>query len=184
MEKDFILKNISKKMIQNLKYAFLFLFLASNMFAAEFAPDFTLSDLNGNKVSLSSQKGNVVFLDFWATWCPPCRASIPEVEKTFEKYKGKNVVFYGINLENDANAVKNFVQKMGIKYTVLVDDNKVGREYGVQGIPAFYIIDQEGKIAERYVGFQNRMSKEWAKKIDDLLVTSSKVANKNQKKKK
>lgn len=146
------------------------------------APDFTLSDLNGNKVTLSSQKGKVVFLDFWATWCPPCRASIPEVEKLYEKYESKNVAFFGVNVENDPSAVKDFVAKKGIKYTVLLGDDKVSRAYEIHGIPTFYIIDQKGNIAENDVGFDRSLSDKWANKIDALLALSPQKPKSSRKK--
>ena len=144
------------------------------------APDFTLTDLSGNKVSLSSQKGKVVFLDFWATWCPPCRASIPEVERLYEKYNGKNVAFFGVNVENDPAAVKDFVQRKGIQYTVLLGDEKVSRAYGIQGIPTFYIIDQQGNIAGHDIGFDRSLGEKWSNKINTLLTPVPQKLNKSQ----
>jgi len=143
------------------------------------APDFTLTDLNGNKVSLSSQKGKVVFLDFWASWCPPCRASIPEVEKLYEQYTGRNVVFYGINVENDPGTARDFVAKKGMKYTVLLGDDKVGKDYEIRGIPTFYIIDQKGNIASHYVGFDASLRDEWTNKINSMLSPSPRKKSKS-----
>jgi thiol-disulfide isomerase/thioredoxin len=148
------------------------------------APDFTLTDLSGNKVTLSSQKGKVVFLDFWASWCPPCRASIPEVEKLYEKFGGQNVAVFGVNVENDPEAAREFVQKKGIKYPVLLGDDKVSRAYEIRGIPAFYIIDQGGNIAEHYIGFERSLGDKWADKINVLLSTGLRQTSKNQTKKK
>ncbi|OGS11580.1 MAG: hypothetical protein A2386_03920 [Elusimicrobia bacterium RIFOXYB1_FULL_48_9] len=97
--------------------------LASFAFAENIkAPDFTLLDVNGKKVTLSEARGKVVFIDFWASWCPPCRASIPAVEKLYDKYKGKDVEFYGINLEGNTPAIRKFIEKNSMKYTVLFDD--------------------------------------------------------------
>ena len=147
------------------------------------APDFSLTDLSGNKVSLSSQKGKVVFLDFWASWCPPCRASIPEVERLYEKFGGKNVAFYGVNVENDPGAAREFAQKKGLKYTVLLGDEKVSRDYEIRGIPAFFIIDQKGNIAENDIGFDRSLGAKWADKINSLLSSVPQKTNSQTKKK-
>ena len=148
------------------------------------APDFTLTDLNGNKTTLSAQKGKVVFLDFWATWCPPCRASIPEVERLYEKFSGKNVAFFGINVESDPAAVRDFVAKKGIKYTVLLGDDKVSKVYEIQGIPTFYIIDQSGNIADHYIGFDRSLGVKWENKINALLASGPQQISGPQTKKK
>ncbi len=144
------------------------------------APDFNLSDLNGVKTTLSSQKGKVVFLDFWASWCPPCRASIPEVEKLYEKYKGRNIAFFGINVENDADAAKKFATKQGFQYPILIGDNKVSNDYEIRGIPAFYIIDQQGDIAGHYVGYSYGTADDWMGKIDTLLAAAPKSPGKKK----
>jgi len=161
-----------------LKSILILSFLSISAYAAKPAPDFTLSDINGTKTTLSAQKGKVVFIDFWASWCPPCRASIPKVEKLYEKYKGANVVFYGINVENDSNAAKKFAVKQGIQYTVLIGDENVSKDYEINGIPAFYIIDQQGNIAEHYVGFSYGVDDQWADRIDALLLSSQKPVKK------
>jgi peroxiredoxin len=102
------------------------LIAASCVFAQEArkAPDFTLKDLDGDTVSLASQKGKVVFIDFWASWCPPCRESIPRVEALYQKLKNENVAFLGINLENDPRSTKKFAVTHDMQYTILIDDQK------------------------------------------------------------
>lgn len=135
-------------------------------------------------VTLSSLKGKVVFLDFWASWCPPCRNSIPHVESLYQKLKGEKVVFLGLNLENDAKSTKQFAQRQGMNYTILVADEKTPDAYGVRGIPAFFIIDPQGRIAKSYVGFQQGMEDAWERDIRGMLAkipSDKQPASKNPK---
>jgi thiol-disulfide isomerase/thioredoxin len=118
------------------------------------ASDFTLQDLNGKKVRLSDYKGRVVLLEFWATWCPPCRASIPGLEKIHVAYKDKGLVVLAVSLDEGGwDSVKSFVQKNGITYVVLKGDEDVSEKYQVRTIPLILILDKEGKISKRYLGY-------------------------------
>jgi Thiol-disulfide isomerase and thioredoxins len=150
--------------------SFAFLLAASFSFSAQKAVDFSLQDTNGNNVKLSDYKGKVVFLDFWASWCPPCRASIPAI-KEMHKIKGTNpdLVILGINSGENASTVSGFMRKNGMHYPVLYGTASVNKDYKITGIPAFFIIDKEGNIAKQYVGYANGMEKEWYKEIDALL---------------
>ena len=136
------------------------------------APDFTLKDLDNKEVTLSDYKGKVVFIDFWATWCPPCRMSIPAVEELYEKFKDEDVVVFGINMESDPDKVRSFAEENDMQYKILMRDQKVGRYYGVRGIPAFYIINQEGKVSDKYVGFDPSLKEIWIEKVQTLLDAS------------
>lgn len=153
-----------------LLFALLFV-LALNATAAtrKSAPDFRLKDVDGNEVVLSKLRGRVIFLDFWASWCGPCRNSIPSVEQLYQKFKSKKVLFYGINLENNPSRAKNFAKNSGINYKILNGDRKTTDSFGVRGIPAFFIIDKEGKIAASYVGFDPSLSSVWETEIKKLL---------------
>jgi cytochrome c biogenesis protein CcmG, thiol:disulfide interchange protein DsbE len=119
------------------------------------ATDFTLQELSGEKnVALSDMKGRVVVLEFWATWCPPCRASIPGIERLHEKYKDKGVVVLAVSMDDTGwDAVQSFVKENGIKYTVLKGNDNVAEKYQVRSIPMLMVIDKEGKIVKRYLGF-------------------------------
>ncbi len=120
------------------------------------APDFTLQDLNGKKVRLSDYKGKVVLLDFWATWCPPCRASIPGLEKIHKAYKDKGLVLLAISLDQgEWDSVKAFSAEYGITYTVLEGNEDVSDKYQVRTIPMLLVINKEGRISKRYLGFGN-----------------------------
>ncbi|BAL81120.1 peroxiredoxin family protein [Caldisericum exile] len=137
----------------------------------EVAPDFSWKDNNGNVIKLSDLKGKVVLLDFWATWCGPCRMTIPHVEAIYEKYKDKGVVVIGINLDTgDVSKVQQFINEQGMKYLVVTDPNsQVASLYGVNSIPRFFVIDKNGRIAKMLIGYDPNMEDVLSKEIDALL---------------
>ena len=116
------------------------------------APDFTLRDLKGNQVNLLDFRGQPVVLNFWATWCSPCRVEIPHLEALYTKYKDQGLVILGMNTETDYMKVKRFAEPR-ISYTVLLEGGTQAQEYDVSGIPCTYYIDREGIIQHRSVGF-------------------------------
>ena len=128
------------------------------------APEFTLADLDGNWVSLSELKGKVVLLNFWGTWCGPCRREIPAFIKLTEKYKKDGLEIVGITLTSGSpENIQSFSDKWGINYTLLTDiegnetqvvTSKYGKVTGKQinGIPTTFIIDRDGYIRQRYIG--------------------------------
>jgi thiol-disulfide isomerase/thioredoxin len=117
------------------------------------ASDFTLQDLNGKTVKLSDFKGKPVLIDFWATWCPPCRASIPGIEKLHKTYSGRGLVVLGVSLDQGGwDSVKSFAAEAGITYTVLKGTDDVASQYQVRTIPMLVIMNKEGKIVKRYLG--------------------------------
>lgn len=136
------------------------------------APDFVLKDLDGSAITLSKEKGKVVFLEFWASWCPPCRKSIPAVERLSRKFKDSNVVFLGINLESNTEKIKKFVKRNGMTYRVMLDTDDVAEKYGVSGVPSFFIINPKGEIIKSYSGFDPGMEDEWEKLISESVPAS------------
>jgi thiol-disulfide isomerase/thioredoxin len=125
------------------------------------APDFTLEDISGKSLSLSDVKGKVVIVDFWATWCGPCRMSIPELVDLQAKYKNKGLVVVGISVDDEKvskGELVAFKEKMRINYPILRANDKVyvdyfGRTSGFS-IPTLFVIDREGKVRNRLVGFE------------------------------
>ncbi len=119
--------------------------------------DFTLSDLSGKKVSLSSYKGKLVFLNFWATWCPPCRSEMPSMERLYQKLKGKGLVILAVDLQEDAQSVQKFVDEHKLSFQVLLDsDGRVGTTYGARSIPTTYLIGRDGSALGGTIG-----AREW-----------------------
>ncbi len=117
------------------------------------APNFTLVDTKGKKISLANYRGKVVIIDFWATWCPPCRRGIPDLIDIQKKYKD-DVSIIGISLDTDSKSeVPGFIKKFGINYPVVFGTGEVVHEYGdIQAIPTSFLIDQKGNIVDKHIG--------------------------------
>jgi len=130
------------------------------------APDFTLSDLDGESLTLSEFRGKVIILNFWATWCPPCRREIPDFIDLYRSYKDKGLIILGINLDaGDIRSVKRFSEEYGINYPVVIGNDSVTQDYGgIRAIPTTFIIDKKGDIREKYIGYQSRATFEKAVK--------------------
>jgi thiol-disulfide isomerase/thioredoxin len=117
------------------------------------AIDFKLKDLKGNDVSLSDFKGKKVFLNFWATWCPPCRKEMPEMEAYYQKIKDSDVVMLVVNLGENKSTVENFIKDNKYNFPVLLDtDNKAAVDYRIASIPTSFFIDKDGNIIFRHIG--------------------------------
>lgn len=118
------------------------------------APEFSLQDLSGKSVSLADLKGKVVFLNFWATWCPPCRTEMPSMEMLNEVFSGSDFVMLAVNIEKEGRtAVPPFLERNPHSFTVLLDlEEKVQRAYGVYRFPETFLIDKEGRVARHYIG--------------------------------
>jgi len=117
------------------------------------ASDFSLQDMSGKTVRLSDYKGKVVLLEFWATWCPPCRASVPGLEKLHKAYKDKGMVLLAVSMDDGGwDEVKSFMKESGITYTVLKGTEDVAMKYDVRSIPMMLVLNKEGRIARRYLG--------------------------------
>ncbi len=120
------------------------------------ATNFSLADLGGKRHKLSTQKGKVVMLDFWATWCGPCRIQMPAVDRLYQEFKSKGLVVYAVNQGESAAKADAYMKKHGYKTTTLLDpDGKIGKAYGVAGIPTLVIVNREGKIATHFMGVRD-----------------------------
>ncbi|MEK4254808.1 redoxin domain-containing protein [Ureibacillus sp. FSL K6-2830] len=124
-----------------------------------FAPEFTLTDLSGADVKLSDFKGKIVILNFWATWCPPCREEMPAMQKFYEQNKENGIEIVAVNLtniDNGVQAVESFVQDYGLTFPILLDkDGVVGNTYGILTLPTSYILDPKGGVIQKIIGPMN-----------------------------
>ena len=117
------------------------------------APDFQLQDLDGETVSLSGLRGSPVMLNFWASWCGPCRAEMPYIQQIYDEWQDKGLVLLTINLRESASTARQFMQSNNLSFPVLLDTNgNVAQKYNVSGIPATFFIDKDGIIQARKVG--------------------------------
>ncbi len=117
------------------------------------APAFTLADLEGNPVSLSDFQGKAVFINFWATWCPPCRAEMPEIEAIYQKYRDQDVAVIGVDLFEPEDKVREYVQRGGFSWTFVIDTTgEVTRKYGISALPTSFFLDSQGIIRAVNIG--------------------------------
>jgi len=133
------------------------------------APDFTSKDVNGNTVRLSDYEGSVVLIEFWATWCPPCRELTPMLNNIYEKYKDKGFVILALTPEENMDTVMFYIKKYNIIYPVLITDDKTARWYGVSNIPVTFLISKEGRVAEKHLGVTRDIMQKLSSGIEKLL---------------
>jgi thiol-disulfide isomerase/thioredoxin len=132
--------------------------------------DFELADLKGETVSLSSFHGKVVFLNFWATWCGPCRSEMPSMEKLHQAFSEDGLEIVAVNLMEGEKAVQRFMDDNKLTFTVLLDSNgRVGSMYGARAIPTTYIIDRDGYILAGMAGSRDWYSPEAIALFKELL---------------
>jgi len=119
----------------------------------ENAADFTLTDLAGNKVSVTDMKGKNVYINFWTTWCTWCEKEMPDIEKVYQKYKDENLVILAVNIGEDKANASDFIHQNNYHFNVLLDsDQNVSDAYNINSIPVSIFIDKNGKIAQKRVG--------------------------------
>lgn len=130
--------------------------------------DFTLLSLDGEEITLSNLKGRVVIVDFWATWCPPCRNSIPALINLFNKYQGQGFTVLGISMEDRATLEK-YRDQNNIPYPILLGNKEVAKAYNVQAIPHMFIIDKKGQVRKTQLGFAPELEAVFDALVDSLV---------------
>jgi len=136
------------------------------------APEFELEDAQGKVHKLSEYKGRVVVLDFWATWCPPCRQAMPHVQKLHERFEKRDVLVFGISCGERSDPVATparYMKEQGFTYRLLVKGENVAHAYMVQGIPTFYVISKDGKVLSASSGFDPKGADKLAEQIEKEL---------------
>ncbi len=125
------------------------------------APAFSLTDLDGNKISLVEFKGKVVLLNFWATWCAPCQAEVPRFVEWQNKYRQQGCQVIGVSMDDAPDPVRNFYQKFNVNYPVAMGDETVAKAYGgILGLPVTFLIGRDGRVLAKYSGITDLASLE------------------------
>lgn len=115
--------------------------------------DFALADVNGEQVALSDLRGKIVVLSFWTTWCPPCRAEMPSMEKLYQEFKDKNFALVAVSLQETAEVVRRFFEDRRLNFLAVLDpDGEVGRRFRIRSIPTTYFLNGDGRIMGVAVG--------------------------------
>ena len=134
------------------------------------APDFTLRTMNGPNLRLAEQRGRVVMVNFWATWCGPCRQEMPHLNRLYEKYRASGFVLLGVNVDDDTRNAAELATKLGLKFPVLLDTDKgVSKLYDLSTMPSTVLIDRDGKVRYVHRGYLTGYEDTYDKQIRELL---------------
>jgi cytochrome c biogenesis protein CcmG/thiol:disulfide interchange protein DsbE len=137
------------------------------------ARDFTLQLFDGRALALSELRGKVVMVDFWASWCPPCRKEAPELARVYREYQGSEVEFLGVDIWDSEEGAKEFIARYSIPYPNGLDaKGKIAIDYGVTGIPEKYFISKEGFLLKKFIGPMNEDKLKGV--LEELLAASAK----------
>jgi len=127
--------------------------LGAQSLASSPAHDFTLTSFDGGTIQLSSFQGRPVMVNFWASWCVPCRQEAPTLEQSWQTYQGRGAIFLGVNIWDKESDARGFLNEFGITYPNVMDPNgAVAIDYGLRGVPETFFVDRAGKLASKYVG--------------------------------
>ena len=141
------------------------------------APEFALQDLEGKEVSLAALRGQVVLVDFWATWCGPCLQELPHIQAIHQKYRDQGLVVLAVSTDIQKGVVQPFISKNEYTFPVLYADSEIQSNYGVSGIPTVYIIDRQGSIRFHHVGYGPGGEKKLEEVVEQLLVEKTLAAS-------
>lgn len=134
------------------------------------APDFTLRTMGGPNLRLQEQRGQVVLVNFWATWCGPCRQEMPQLNKLYDKYRAAGFVLLGINVDDNSQRASDVAHKLGLRFPVLLDSDKtVSRLYDLSTMPTTVLIDRDGQVRHVHSGYLAGYEDLYDKEIRGLL---------------
>jgi peroxiredoxin len=134
------------------------------------APDFTLRSIDGKNLRLHEQRGQVVLVNFWATWCGPCKQEMPHLDRLYDKYRASGFVLLGVNIDQDAGQAKAYAQRLGLKFPILLDaDKKVSKLYDVGSMPSTVLIDRDGRVRQVHLGYREGLEETYEKQIRELV---------------
>jgi len=134
------------------------------------APDFTLRTTEGGNMRLQEQRGRVVMVNFWATWCGPCKIEMPHLNRLYEKYRSSGFVLMGVNVDEDPRNAVNTAAKLGVTFPVLLDaDKRVSRLYDLSTMPTTLIIDRDGRVRHLHRGYRDGYEQTYDQQIREML---------------
>jgi len=134
------------------------------------APDFTLRSVGGANLRLAELRGQVVLVNFWATWCGPCRQEMPHLNRLYDRYRSTGFVLLGVNIDDDPRAAADLAAKLGVHFPVLLDtDKKVSRAYDMSAMPATLLIDRDGRVRHIHRGYRDGVERTYEEQVRSLL---------------
>jgi len=134
------------------------------------APDFTLKGIDGRNLRLQEQRGQVVLVNFWATWCGPCRQEMPHLNRLYDKYRASGFTLLAVNIDDDPRTAVATAAKMGLRFPVLLDTDKtVSKRYALGSMPATVLIDRDGKVRFLHRGYREGMELSYEQQIRQLV---------------
>jgi len=137
---------------------------------ASAAPDFTLRSLGGPNLRLAEQRGRVVMINFWATWCGPCRQEMPQLSKLYDKYRASGFVLLGVNVDDDVRNATQVAARLGVSFPVLLDTDKtVSKLYDLSTMPSTVLVDRDGKVRYVHRGYLSGYEDTYDRQLRELL---------------
>jgi peroxiredoxin len=144
--------------------------LASSGLAGQEAPDFVLKSADGSNLRLSEYRGDVVMINFWATWCGPCRQEMPLLDDLYSRYNRVGFSLLGVNIDDDSTRAMEMAKELGVSFPVLFDERKeVSRLYQVEAMPVTVLVDREGKVRHVHLGYKPGYEEKYLTQIRSLL---------------
>ena len=165
--------NNRKLLAKRISYMFAAMLLATVAVAGSSsgpAPDFSLQSLDGSTVRLSDLKGQVVLINFWATWCAPCREEMPLLDAIYQKYNRLGVELLGINVEDDASGAQKYLNETPVTFPILFDpDCRVSKQYQVKAMPSTILVDRHGNVRHIHYGYKPGYENDYQDQIRALV---------------
>jgi peroxiredoxin len=144
--------------------------LASSTLEGQSAPDFVLKSSAGNNLRLSEYRGDVVMINFWATWCGPCRQEMPLLDDLYGRYERVGFTLLGVNIDDDSRRAMKMIEELGVKFPVLFDASKdVSKLYAVEAMPVTVLVDREGTVRHVHHGYKPGYEEKYLTEIRSLL---------------
>ncbi|MCU7853502.1 MAG: TlpA family protein disulfide reductase [Candidatus Thiodiazotropha sp. (ex Monitilora ramsayi)] len=134
------------------------------------APDFTLKSRSGENIKLSELRGQVVMINFWASWCGPCRQEMPILDQLYQRYEPMGFTLLGVNVEEDSAAAEKVLREIPVSFPVLYDSkNQVSENYQVRAMPSTFLIDRDGKVRYLHKGYKPGYEDEYQQQVRELI---------------